>query len=1373
MKFNPPIIKSFNKAPSVKSFMILASMIIWSLTQQNLLAQSVSVDISQSPTQLVDILMDASCAVRSNQNISSAQSVGYFSNNNSNFPITEGVIIRNGKALLSQGPYTGQGLSSQVTTDGDQELQSISDSSGQLSSILDVGYLEFDFVPNGNQFNFNFLFASNEYGQWQCGFSDVFAFLLTDLATGETKNLAVVPGTTTPISVKDIRNSDYNSSCNSVNANLFSTYNVNNPTASSLNMRGYTVVMNASSDVIPGNTYRIKLAIGDYNDADFDSAVFIEAGSFTSFVDLGEDQALCGNDQVLLDTHITDTTNYSFTWTKDGAIIPGANGTTLSVASIGTYGVSISGNNGCLLTDEVVISDLQIAAPSDITTCENGTDTFFDLTLNDENALGVDPNKYEALFYSSLSNANNNISIPTSSLSNYESSGNQTIYIKLKNKNSGTFCSALLSFNLIASSFTVGEPDDLNVCQNISNIDIISSVQDQILNGLNPSEYTVTYHVNLDDANTGENAIASAASFVTPSTNTTLWARTTDNTVGCYRVVDFDLGILSVPSIDDILDIVVCESFTLPPLNFGTYYLGSGGTGGSLNPGDVIQGTSRIYIYNENSEGCSIETSFKVEVLQSYEIDTDHCSLFTVPTPPAGSFYTQPGGPNGTGTELMPGDEITTSQRIYYFAEFNNLPCTDRPFDITIHPPPVIDEFDDIAVCNSYILPSLVNGDYFTGPSGSGNMVAPGTEITSTQTLYIFKDDGTCTNERSFKIHIIDPSSFSDVSKCGSYELPSVGYGGYFTEPNGNGMSIPEGTVINQSTTVFYYAEVSEGVNCTSNLSFTVDILPLPPVTDTFTDVVRCITHPYELEALEFGSYFTEPDGQGTQLNPGDIITSTQTIYIYNTNSVCSNEHSFEVEIRPLPSVDNFTDIFTCDPYILPPLANGNYYSESNGQGVQLSAGDVLSETQTVYIYNQYSDLGACASENVFTVFVLGVNVDDVQDVNACDSYVLPTLTEGNYFTESMGQGSQLMPGDVITSSQRLYIYKENGERFFCFDEKQFVINISTTPSLQNFENQESCGSYTLPEISSSDFNVTFYRQPNGVNLIDPSEYTLTTPGIYTIHARTSATDNPNCYVDEVFSVTVYPLRELIIEDAIICVDFESGLTTQTAILSSGLDPTSYTVNWYLNNELQGTGTDFEATEVGVYTVETIKLTPDVGNDCNFATTSVEVKASSPEPKITFLTEPFDALSNIRVDFVNLGLGNYEYSLDNGPFQSNNIFLNIPIGEHTITIRDTSGLCGNKTLSFKAIGYPQFFTPNGDGVNDTWNIPDLKNYANANIKIFDRYGNLLSEIKPSGEGWNGISKTGNQLPANSYWFRVQYTFEGVAKSFSSYFALKR
>ena len=88
--------------------------------------------------------------------------------------------------------------------------------------------------------------------------------------------------------------------------------------------------------------------------------------------------------------------------------------------------------------------------------------------------------------------------------------------------------------------------------------------------------------------------------------------------------------------------------------------------------------------------------------------------------------------------------------------------------------------------------------------------------------------------------------------------------------------------------------------------------------------------------------------------------------------------------------------------------------------------------------------------------------------------------------------------------------------------------------------------------------------------------------------------------------------------------------------------------------------------------------------------------------------------------------------------------------------------------------YPKFFTPNGDGYNDTWNISAINGQPNAKIYIFDRYGKLLKQLSPTGAGWNG-TYNGNQLPTSDYWFVVEYNEPntGDRKEFKAHFTLKR
>jgi gliding motility-associated-like protein len=114
------------------------------------------------------------------------------------------------------------------------------------------------------------------------------------------------------------------------------------------------------------------------------------------------------------------------------------------------------------------------------------------------------------------------------------------------------------------------------------------------------------------------------------------------------------------------------------------------------------------------------------------------------------------------------------------------------------------------------------------------------------------------------------------------------------------------------------------------------------------------------------------------------------------------------------------------------------------------------------------------------------------------------------------------------------------------------------------------------------------------------------------------------------------------------------------------------------------------------------------------------------------------------------GLGTYNYSLDNINFQSSNTFTNLLEGEYTVYVKDLNG-CGTVKSPFVLLNYPKYFTPNGDGYNDTWHI-ELSNFEpNFIVTIFDRFGKLITRLKSAGPGWDGMYN-GQTVPSTDYWF---------------------
>lgn len=147
-------------------------------------------------------------------------------------------------------------------------------------------------------------------------------------------------------------------------------------------------------------------------------------------------------------------------------------------------------------------------------------------------------------------------------------------------------------------------------------------------------------------------------------------------------------------------------------------------------------------------------------------------------------------------------------------------------------------------------------------------------------------------------------------------------------------------------------------------------------------------------------------------------------------------------------------------------------------------------------------------------------------------------------------------------------------------------------------------------------------------------------------------------------------------------------------------------------------------------------------------------------------------INNVEI-LVN-GNSEYEYALNGGEFQDEAVFNDIPPGMNTVIINDKNG-CGTTEEEFLMVAYPKFFTPNGDGVNETWNIRGIETLGSPVVFIFDRYGKLLKQLDAT-SAWDGTFN-GRRMPSSDYWFRFEYDDSVdnvvVAKTRKTHFTLKR
>ncbi len=295
-------------------------------------------------------------------------------------------------------------------------------------------------------------------------------------------------------------------------------------------------------------------------------------------------------------------------------------------------------------------------------------------------------------------------------------------------------------------------------------------------------------------------------------------------------------------------------------------------------------------------------------------------------------------------------------------------------------------------------------------------------------------------------------------------------------------------------------------------------------------------------------------------------------------------------------------------------------------------------------------------------------------------------------------------------------------------------------------------------------FVVSYHPSLNDANLGTnalPKNYPLV-PGTQSVYVRTTSVANGKCYdISQQFTLQVaappildFPTEVPICEDG--------GAVT---IGDTTPDPNS-TYTWDSGEQTP----TITVSGSGAYTL-TVTNTQG-GNGCSERWT-VNVVISEP-PGISDVIIS-DLQENNTVEVVTDVVGTFEYQLDSGPFQSGNRFANVSPGIHTVTVRDLLG-CGAVSEDISVVGFPKFFTPNGDGNNDYWHIVGIQELNEPVVFVYDRYGKLLKQLYPNSPGWDGTFN-GRELPSSDYWFRLSYlNNDGQrvdARHLNSHFALKR
>ncbi|KGO91488.1 choice-of-anchor L domain-containing protein, partial [Flavobacterium subsaxonicum] len=726
------------------------------------------------PELIEDVLIDVNCVGIDNVTWSTGTNYGswnngiaYFHANNSTFPIYEGVVLTSGNAVPTNGENNGvdgpnlQTISS-TNWPGDADLQAATG-----TNTVSASWIKFNFVPVSDSFSFNFLFASEEYGNasFECNFTDVFAFLLINETLGETTplNLAVIPETTIPVGVTTIHPSNPGG-CGAVNEEYFGQYNTGAAAATApINFNGQTIIMQASAEVVPNDTYSIKLAIANGNDGALNSAVFIEAGSF----DIGQPQLppdiTLGNEALLLchgDTFILDAAvaneDMLVKWKQNGEWILDEDGEfvdteTITVSEPGTYTVLgyFASNPECFISDDIVIDfypEIMAGEPIDLEACgttANGVTTgVFNLTQNNTNLLnGMAASTHPIKYYASELDATEGFPVITAAnAAAYTAVDGYEIFVTIEDYDTGCLLTKSFILNILDCNVPLTPIENLHICEvapyNQFEIFDLTSQNDVLLNQLDPADFTVTYHNSQADANTGDNAIDTPENY--NGTTETIYIRVERNdNPTAFGTTSFDLIVTPQPAILEVEDVEACNSYILPEIEVGSYYTAANGQGQLLEDGSPITETQTVYIFAQEGEApytCTDEASFVVTIYNTPVIaqpqDVIACEGYVLPELTLGNYFT---GANGTGTQLFAESIIEETQVIHIFAASGDedFSCpADVFFTVTITNPPVVADAIPLEACDYTLGDANPVNDF----SAAFDLTQAGTQVIGNQT---------------------------------------------------------------------------------------------------------------------------------------------------------------------------------------------------------------------------------------------------------------------------------------------------------------------------------------------------------------------------------------------------------------------------------------------------------------------------------------------------------------------------------------------------------------------------------------------------------------------------------------------------------------
>ena len=174
-----------------------------------------------------------------------------------------------------------------------------------------------------------------------------------------------------------------------------------------------------------------------------------------------------------------------------------------------------------------------------------------------------------------------------------------------------------------------------------------------------------------------------------------------------------------------------------------------------------------------------------------------------------------------------------------------------------------------------------------------------------------------------------------------------------------------------------------------------------------------------------------------------------------------------------------------------------------------------------------------------------------------------------------------------------------------------------------------------------------------------------------------------------------------------------------------------------------------------------VRITPTEGGEYQFVVNSANCGSSASKLTLTLVERPKVGIDSLgirdrRILVLSGGSGVFEFRIDEGEWSANDTYTNIPFMQHTAWVRDEVGCQGSALFVVTApeIAIPEFFSPEGDGVNDEWDLSHIFDvYDQAEVTIYDRFGKELITFNGDVGSWDG-TYNGHPMPSTDYWYVI-------------------